>query len=251
MTHLTDELEHALDPVQAGRVPGQHGAGGTGRGRLATGFGTVAGRPRRHDGALDLAVVNGRVARDLVGARAAGGSFWTHYTERNQLFANEGTGRFRDISEENVPFCGTGAVGRGLAWGDYNGDGAIDLLVTSIGGRARLYRNAVPNRGHWLLVRALDPTCGGRDAYGAEVSVRAGPRRWLGLVNPADRATSVAGTPASISVSEVSRPTACRRAIQVVLMAGRHGGDLLGAAADQLVVLKKGAGEPTAGRPAP
>ena len=69
--------------------------------------------------------------------------------------------------------CGSPNVGRGLAVGDVDGDGALDLLVTTAGGRARLLRNTAPHRGHWLLVRAFDPAVG-REATGAEVTVRAG-----------------------------------------------------------------------------
>jgi hypothetical protein len=76
-------------------------------------------------------------------------------------------------------------VARGLACGVLNGDGALDLLVTTVGDRARLYRNVAPHRGHWLLVRAVEPRLGGRDAYGAEVRVRVGERRLLRLINPA------------------------------------------------------------------
>src|SRR5262249_39523956 len=57
------------------------------------------------DGALDLAFVNGRVCKP---ASAGHGPFWTWYAERNQIFANDGKGRFRDISPQNVSFCGSG-----------------------------------------------------------------------------------------------------------------------------------------------
>src|SRR5262249_12121013 len=184
VTHLTDELNTLWLQHKSGAFRDNTGPAGLAASKWrATGFGTIFA-DFDHDGALDLAVVNGRVARDPLGARPAGGSFWDQYTERNQLFANDGTGKFRDLSEDNAAFCGTAHVGRGLAWGDFNNDGAIDLLVTTIGGKARLYKNAVPNRGHWLMVRAVDDVCGGRDAYGAEVTVRAGSRRWIGLVNP-------------------------------------------------------------------
>jgi hypothetical protein len=75
-------------------------------------------------------------------------------------------------------------VARGLAVGDVDGDGALDLLVTTAAGRARLFRNVAPNRGHWLLVRTVDPALR-RDAYGAEVVLEAGGRRQVRLVTPA------------------------------------------------------------------
>src|SRR5262249_35129708 len=131
------------------------------------------------------ALVNGRVSRAAAVTHAALGPHWGWYAERNQVFAGDGKGRFRDISTSNPALCGTPNVARGLAWGDVDGDGAIDLLVTTAGGKARLYRNVAPNRGHWLLVRAIDPALK-RDAYGAEVRVRVGDKRWLRLINPHD-----------------------------------------------------------------
>jgi hypothetical protein len=65
-----------------------------------------------------------------------------------------------------------------------DGDGALDLLVTTAGGPARLYKNVAPKRGHWLLVRALDPALK-RDAYGAELRVRAGGKTFLRQISPA------------------------------------------------------------------
>jgi hypothetical protein len=129
-------------------------------------------------------VVNGRVARGPAASAAGLAPFWERYAERNQLFSNDGRGQFRDVSPGNPDFCGTPNVARGLAWGDVDGDGALDLLVTTVAGPARLYKNVAPKHGHWLLVRAFDPALK-RDAYGAKVTVRAGGRSWVGLVNPA------------------------------------------------------------------
>src|SRR5262249_51327818 len=136
-----------------------------------------------NDGALDLAVANGRVSRGAAADLPALDPFWRPYGERNQLFANEGNGCFRDISRDNAPFCGTPAVGRGLGYGGLRNRGALDRLMPSVAGPARLYRNALSQLGHWLVIQALDPALR-RDAYGAEITVYAGDRRWLRWINP-------------------------------------------------------------------
>ena len=106
------------------------------------------------------------------------------FEQRNQLFANDGRGRFRDLSGANSNFCGIAAVARGLACGDLDNDGAMDLLVMNTAAPAKVFRNTAPKRGHWLIIRALDPKHGGRHAYGAEITVEAGGRRWWRWVQP-------------------------------------------------------------------
>jgi hypothetical protein len=184
VTHLTDETNTLWrqEPrglfhdrtSRAGLIPPN--ARGTGFGTVMTDF--------DHDGWLDVAVVNGRVK---IGPAALGevalGPFWSRYAEYNLLFANEGKGRFKDVSRSNPAFCGVPGVWRGLAVGDVDGDGAPDLLATQIAGPARLFRNVAPNRGHWLIVQALDPALK-RDAYGAEIILEAGGRSQLRWINP-------------------------------------------------------------------
>jgi hypothetical protein len=183
VTHLSEETHTLWKQAPRGLFRDQTAVAKLSSPRYrGTGFGTVLA-DFDHDGALDLAVVNGRVSRGSVADLPGLDPFWRPYVERNQLFANDGGGRFRDVSAANAPFCNTPAVSRGLACGDLNNDGALDLLVTSIGGPARIYRNAVPDRGHWLMIRAIDPERK-RDAYGAEITVVAGERRWLRWINP-------------------------------------------------------------------
>jgi hypothetical protein len=147
-----------------------------------TGFGTILA-DFDDDGALDIAVVNGRVAR-LTEDKVPGLSlYWGRYAERNQLFHNDGHGVFRDIGLGNSAFCGDFAVCRGLVWGDFDDDGGVDMVTTAVAGPARFYRNVAAGRGHWLSVRARDPVRK-RDAYGAVVSFQADGRQRIGLVNP-------------------------------------------------------------------
>jgi hypothetical protein len=183
ITHLPEEGNTLWLQGPRGLFRDRAAQSGLGRPRWrATGFGTTLA-DFDHDGAPDAVVVNGGVGRRNA-VPLNDDPHWGLYAERNQVFVNDGKGNFRDTSPDNPALCGTPNVARGLAVGDIDGDGALDLLVTTVGGRARLYRNVAPARGHWLMVRAVDPKLQ-RDAYGAEVRLRAGGRSWVGLIQPA------------------------------------------------------------------
>jgi hypothetical protein len=180
VTHIIDETHTLWKQGPRGFFQDQTVGAGLAAGRRSTGFGTAFVDFDR-DGRPDLAFVNGGVLTNRDADPA--GPFWAQYAQPNQLFANTGNGKFRDISESNPALCGYPYVGRGLAVGDFDNDGAPDLLITEIGGKARLLRNVAPAKGHWLAVRAVIPKLK-RDAYGAEVTVRAGGKSYWRLLNP-------------------------------------------------------------------
>jgi hypothetical protein len=248
VTHLTDETNTLWAQGPRGMFQDRTAAVGLANPRWrGTGFGTLLA-DFDHDGALDLAVVNGRVKRGkLVSAsaetRAALGPHWSGYAERNQLFVNNGRGRFQDISMANEPFCGTPRVCRGLVCGDIDNDGAVDLLVTAVADRARLYRNVAPKRGHWLVVRAVDPALH-RDAYGAEVTVQAAGHRWMRWINPAYSYLCSNDPRAHFGLGEADRV----EAIEIVWPDGSEE-TFPGRPADQLVVIRKGEGRAGSRRP--
>jgi hypothetical protein len=202
----------------------------------ATGFGTVMA-DFNHDGWLDVAIVNGRVIANPAAAPDKGGSFWDRYLERNQLFANEGRGHFRDIAGSNPALCAAPGIYRGLAVGDLDGDGAPDLLVTAVAGPVHLLRNVAPNRGHWLIVQTLDPVLK-RDAYGAEVTVEAGGRRQWRPINPASSFQCSNDPRAHFGLGAADRYERVR-----VLWPDGSEETFPGGAADRVLVLRKGHGE--------
>ena len=135
-----------------------------------------------NDGDLDLAFVNGRVKRGPIIPGAAAGNFWNLYAEPNLLVQNDGDGHFTDMSSHACAFTTQIEVSRGLAFGDIDQDGDIDLVVSNLGNGLRVFRNNAPKLGtHWLRVRVMS---GNRDAIGTEVTLVAADRQFLRLVLP-------------------------------------------------------------------
>ncbi len=245
VTHLTEETHTFWRQKPRGHFRDETAdVGLTATNWRGTGFGTVM-VDLDNDGWLDIAIANGRVSRRARPSEPETGDFWSAYVERNQLFANDGSGRFHDISPLNSGFCGINGVFRGIAWGDFDGDGAPDLLVTSAAGSVRLYRNIAGQRGHWLMLRVYDPALK-RDAYGAEVTVRAGKRQWFRHVNPggsylcsSDPRVHVGlGTVTQVDEIEVSWPDGKAESF-------------IRTEVDRSIVLEKGSGRPVGSKKNP
>lgn len=132
----------------------------------STGFG-VGWFDYDNDGWLDLFAANGGVT---IMPNLRGTSYPFH--QPNQLFHNEGEKiGFREISVQEAAPLKLSEVSRGLAVGDLDNDGDLDLLIANNNGPARLLLNETGTRRHWLAVR-LEGVKDNRDGLGALVTVQ-------------------------------------------------------------------------------
>ena len=134
------------------------GVGQSSRTRLGFGCGFV---DIDLDGWLDLVAVNGHIddtVRNIAGNIG--------YAQPPHLFLNDGRGRFRDVAQQAGPEFSSPKVGRGLAFGDIDNDGDVDMLLTTNQGPAALYRNDLLNGNRSVRIRLVG-TKSNRDGIGA------------------------------------------------------------------------------------
>ena len=165
ITNFEGEMIGLHQQVEAGRyedVARRAGVGGPSRNSL--GFGCVFA-DLDLDGAMDLIVANGHIDDTVRNIRGNVG-----HAQPPQLFLNQGQGRFREAAALAGGGFAAPKVGRGLACGDFDGDGDVDVLLTTNNGPAYLFRNDV-TAGQRSLRFRLVGTRSNRDAIGASVRI--------------------------------------------------------------------------------
>ena len=174
VTNFSDELNTLYQNLGNGLFEDVTTKIGLGSGYEPLGFGTRL-FDFDNDGDNDIYVTNGHVADNVQ-------LYQKHtYAQKDLLYENVG-GRFRDISSQSGSVFQADRVGRGLAVADFDNDGALDVVITSVGRPAVLLKNQAGKRGNWITIRA-EGTRSNRFGLGATVQVETSEGVQVGEIN--------------------------------------------------------------------
>jgi enediyne biosynthesis protein E4 len=123
-----------------------------------------------NDGYPDIFLVTGNVFPELE-------KVFSQYPYKSPriIFRNLGNGRFEEMIEQAGPGVAEHHASRGCAFGDFDNDGDLDVLIMNINEPPSLLRNNVPEGNHWIKVKLIG-TKSNRSAIGARVVVRYGKK---------------------------------------------------------------------------
>ena len=142
---------------------------GLGVNRKYLGFG-VGFVDFNNDGWKDLFLANGHVYSQIANRK-----LHISYKEPKVVYRNLGNGRFQDVSFEAGKAIRAENLARGCAFGDFDNDGDVDVVINNLDGPPTLLRNDGGNRNNWMIVKCVG-TRSNRSAIGTRVRVTSGGR---------------------------------------------------------------------------
>jgi hypothetical protein len=116
-----------------------------------------------NDGWPDILICNGHVYPEVEQLRTEAG-----YPQQKLLYRNQRDGRFADVSQKGGPGITTPVASRGCAFGDYDNDGDIDVVVNTVNDFPQLLRCDSKTKNNWIKIRAIG-TKSNRSGIGARI----------------------------------------------------------------------------------
>ena len=167
-----------------------------------------------NDGAMDLIFANGHINESVEMTRSD-----VKFKEPPLLLHNDGTGTLQNVAPRAGSVFTTGFSARGLAIGDFDNDGDLDVVFTNLDASPVLLRNEAGQSNHWIGLQ-LRGTKSNRDGIGAKITITSGNRRltrWIvggsSYVSSSDKRVVVGlgpNSPASVDV-EILWPSGIRQ----------------------------------------
>ena len=130
-----------------------------------------------NDGWPDIFIADGHVYPELESHNHPE----SPYRQRNLLYHNTGHAVFEDVTSIAGPGLELRRSGRGVAFGDFDNDGDLDIVINNQNDPPTLLRNDGGNRNHWVSIRTIG-AISNRDGIGARVVLRAAGRRQIAEV---------------------------------------------------------------------
>jgi hypothetical protein len=162
-----------------------------------------------NDGWPDILQVNGHVYPEIDSY-----NFGQKFKNPRLVYRNLGNGSFQDVSSQMGPGINEQFSSRGAAFGDYNNDGAVDVLILNMNEPPSLLRNNGGNKQNWIKIKLLGSQCN-RTAIGARVRVVTGKHAQMDEVHSGSSVMSQGdlrlhfglGKAEQVDVIEVKWPT--------------------------------------------
>ncbi len=196
ITNFDNEMIGLYQAIRRGEYDDVAVSAGIGRPSMRSlGFGCAFG-DLDLDGFLDLVTVNGHIDDTVRNIRRDAA-----YAMPPQLFLNNGKGRFADVAALVGGGFATPRVGRGLAFGDFDRDGDLDILMTTNNGPAYLYRNDQLSGNRSIRFRLVG-TKSNRDGIGATVRIFHGGTSQTRLIHSGSSYLSQSELTATFGVGE-------------------------------------------------
>jgi enediyne biosynthesis protein E4 len=184
------------------------------------------------DGLPDIFAANGHVSDDISTVQEK-----VKYAEPPHLFRNLGKKRFEEMTFKLGGALGRAMVARGAAYGDFDNDGDLDVLIAANNGRARLLRNDGGNQNNLIRIKTVGMTSN-RDGIGARITLKIAnqPKLWS-VVKTGSSYASQSELPLTFGLGKAEKIAS----IEVVWPSGRTDA-LQDVAANQAITIQEGVG---------